>query len=216
MSDGPDGGLVERARGAAARGDWQQAFDLLVEADADGVLAPPDLPMLGEVAYAAGHLDATIEAWERALAAYKRAGDHVAAAGAAVRVAMHLLFDTALMAPVRGWLARAERLLEGHRATPAHAWLAVVSAYERILTGDLPSARQWARQAIEVGATSDPAACAIVRVAEARLLILDGEIQQGLALLDEAGVASLRGARSALDRGRVLRAGVCLAGPRSV
>ena len=36
-----------------------------------------------------------------------------AAAGAAVRVAMHLLFDTALLAPVRGWLARAERLLDG-------------------------------------------------------------------------------------------------------
>ena len=107
------GGLVERARDAAARGDWQQAFDLLVEADADGLLAPADLPVLGEVAYAAGHLDVTIEAWERAHAACIQAGDQVAAAGAAVRVAMHLLFDTALMAPVRGWLARAERLLEG-------------------------------------------------------------------------------------------------------
>ena len=27
---------------------------------------PTDLPVLGEVAYAAGHLDVTIEAWERA------------------------------------------------------------------------------------------------------------------------------------------------------
>ena len=69
-----------------------------------------------------------------------RRGDQVAAAGAAVRVAMHLLFDTALMAPVRGWLARAERLLEGLGETPAHAWLAVVRAYERMLTGDLAAA----------------------------------------------------------------------------
>ena len=103
-----------------------EAFDLLMEADADGLLAPTDLPLLGEVAYAAGHLDVTIEAWERAHAACMQAGDQVAAAGAAVRVAMHLLFDTALMAPVRGWLARAERLLEGRGETPAHAWLAVV------------------------------------------------------------------------------------------
>ena len=123
MSDGAGLGLVERARAAAARGDWQQAFDLLTEADADGLLAPADLPLLGEVAYAAGHLDVTIEAWERAHAACMQAGDQVAAAGAAVRVAMHLLFDTALMAPVRGWLARAERLLEGRSETPAHAWL---------------------------------------------------------------------------------------------
>jgi hypothetical protein len=42
---------------------------------------------------------------------------------------------------VRGWLTRAERLLEGHAATPAHAWLAAVRAYERLLPGDLPRAR---------------------------------------------------------------------------
>ena len=61
MSDGAGLGVVERARAAAARGDWQQAFDLLMEADAGGLLAPADLPALGEVAYAAGHLDVTIE-----------------------------------------------------------------------------------------------------------------------------------------------------------
>ena len=201
MDAGAGRGLVERARSAAARGGWQQAFDLLMEADADGLLTPTDLPILGEVAYAAGHLDVTIEAWERAHAACMQAGDHVAAAGAAVRVAMHLLFDTALMAPVRGWLARAERLLEGRGETPAHAWLAVVRSYERMLTGDLPAARQWARQAIEVGSTCDPAASALGRVAQARLLILGGDVQQGLALLDQAGVATVSGELDPLSTG---------------
>ena len=102
MRDGADRGLVERAHDAAARNDWRQAFDLFMEADAGGLL-DPDLPVLGEVAYAAGHVDVTIEAWERAHAGWMQAGDRVAAAAAAVRVAMHLLFDTALMAPVRGW-----------------------------------------------------------------------------------------------------------------
>src|SRR5918997_7041195 len=132
MRDGPGGGLVGGARDAAARGDWQHAFDLLMEADGGDLLTPTDLPVLGEVAYAAGHLDATIEAWERAHAAGVQAGDQLAAAGAAVRVAMHLLFDTALMAPVRGWLARAEQLLDGHADTPGRAWLGVVRAYERM------------------------------------------------------------------------------------
>ena len=168
-----------------------------------------DLPVLGEVAYAAGHLDVTIEAWERAHAACMQAGDQVAAAGAAVRVAMHLLFDTALMAPVRGWLARAERLLEGRGETPAHAWFAVVRTYERMLTGDMPGARQWARRAIEVGSKCDPAACAIGRVAEARLLILDGDVQQGLALLDEAGVATVSGDLDPLSTGVVYCELVC-------
>ena len=102
----------------------------------------------------------------------------MAAAAAAVRVAMHLLFDTALMAPVRGWLARAERLLEGGGETPAHAWFAVVRTYERMLTGDMPGARPWGRRAIEVGSSVTRRRRAIGQVAEARLRILDGDVQQ--------------------------------------
>ena len=209
MSDGAGGAVVQRARDAAGRGDWQEAFDLLMKQDADGLLGPADLPVLGEVAYAAGELDVAIEAWERAHATCMRGGDEVAAAGAAVRVAMHLLFDTALMAPVRGWLARAERLLEGQDQTPAHAWYAVVRTYERMLTGDLDSARGSARRAIEVGSKCDPAACAIGRVAEARLLILNGDVRQGLALLNDAGVATVSGDLDALSTGLVYCELVC-------
>ena len=180
-----------------------------MKADADGLAGPADLSLLGEVAYAAGHLDVTIEAWERAYALCVEAGDKDAAAGAAVRVAMHLLFDTALMAPVRGWLARAERLLEGQRETPANAWLAVVRTYERMLTGDLPGARPWARRAIELGSQHDPAACALGQVAEARLLILGGDVEQGLALLDEVGVATVSGDLDPLSTGVVYCELVC-------
>jgi hypothetical protein len=209
MGDAVGLGLLERARDAAAREDWEQAFDLLMEAEAGGRLAPAELALLGEVAYPAGHLDVAIEAWERAHAGYLQSGDLVAAAGAGVRVAMHLIFDTALMAPVRGWLARAERLLKGLGATPAHAWLAVVRAYERMLTGDLAAARQWARRAIEVGSKCDPAACAVARVAQARLLILHGDVQHGLALLEQAGVATVSGDLDPLSTGIVYCELVC-------
>ena len=201
--------VVWRAREAASRADWQAAFDLLMKADADGLAGPAELPLLGEVAYAAGHLDVAIEAWERAYAACLEAGDPIAAASAAVRVAMHLLLDTALMAPVRGWLGRAERLLEGQDETSAHAWFAAVRTYERMLTGDLHDARQWAARAIDVGSKCDPAACAIGRVAEARLLILDGDVRQGLALLDEVGVATVSGDLDPLSTGIVYCELVC-------
>ena len=62
---------------------------------------------------------------------------------------MHLLFDTALMAPVRGWLARADRLLVGREVGPVHAWLAVVRAYERLLSSDAATAREHATRAID-------------------------------------------------------------------
>jgi tetratricopeptide (TPR) repeat protein len=197
------------AREAAARGDWEDAFDLLVKADADGLLGPAELSLFGEVAYSSGHLDVTIEAWERAHTLCVRAGDSVGAAGAAVRVAMHLLLDTALMAPVRGWLGRGERLLEGQQETPAHAWLAVVRAYERMLSGDVVGARQWSERAIDVGSRCEAAACAVGRVAAARLRILDGEVEDGLALLDEAGVAAISGDLDALSTGLVYCELVC-------
>jgi hypothetical protein len=209
MSEGAAGEVVQRARDAASRGDWEAAFDLFTKADADGLLGPADLPVVAEVAYATGHLDVTIEVWERAHALSVRAGDELAAAGAAVRVAMHLLLDTALMAPVRGWLARAERLLEGRDETSTHAWFAAVRAYERMMTGDLPSARDWAGRAVEIGATHDPAACAIGRVAEARLLILGGDVQEGLSLLDEVGVAVVSEDLDPLSTGLVYCELVC-------
>jgi tetratricopeptide (TPR) repeat protein len=209
MRDDAGPGLVERAREAAALNDWRRAFDLLKEADTDGLLAPTDLPVLGEVAYAAGQLEVAIEAWVRAHTASLQAGDQIAAAAAAVRVAMHLLFDTALMAPVRGWLGRAERLLEAEGETSAHAWFAVVRTYERMLTGDLPGARPWARRAIQIGSRCDPAACAIGQVAQARLRILDGDVPQGLALLDQAGVATVSGDLDPFSTGVVYCELVC-------
>ena len=210
MGDDEDPDPLQRARTAVAHGRWTEAFELLVEADSGhDDLAPADLALLAEVAYVAGHLDVTIESLERVHAACREAGDDVAAAGAAVRLAMHLLFDTALLAPVRGWLARAERLLEGKDESPANAWFAVVRCYERMLTGDQAGARTWSRQAVEVGVRWDPAAAAIGRVADARLLILAGDVEQGLALLDEAGVATVSGDLDALSTGVVYCELVC-------
>jgi tetratricopeptide (TPR) repeat protein len=210
MQEATDASPLERARSAAATGDWEDAYELLSEVDARTPLVGPDLALLAGAAYAAGHLDVTIEAWERVHRASVHAGDHLAGAGAAVRVAMHLLFDTALLAPVRAWLTRAERLLEGHQDdTPVHAWLAVVRNYERLLSGDFESARQWARRAIEAGTGRDPAAAAIGRVAEARSLILQGDVTRGLALLNEAAVAAVAGELDPLWTGLVYCEVVC-------
>jgi tetratricopeptide (TPR) repeat protein len=197
------------ARDAVSRGDWPKAYEILAAADAREPLGPSDLALLADMAYAAGHLDVTIASWERAYAQSIAAGDRPAAAGAAVKVALHLLFDTALMAPVRGWARRCEQLLEGQDESPIHAWLAVVRNYERLLSGDFDGARKWARRAIDTGARHAPAAAAIGRVAEARSLILDGDVTQGLGLLDEAGTAAVSGELDPLSTGIVYCEVVC-------
>lgn len=201
--------LLKRAHGAAADGDWRQAYELFVQADARQPLEPPDLAVFANCAYAAGHVDATIDAWERVHAQGLQVGDHFTAAGAAVRVALHLLFDTALLAPIRGWASRAERLLAGQEDTPVHAWIAVVRSYERLLSGDFGRAREWARRAIHVGTGRDPAAAALGRIAEARSLILEGEVTRGLDLLNEAAVATMSGELDPLSTGVVYCEVVC-------
>lgn len=205
----PPSDATAPARDAAGRGDWAQAYALLAAADADGALPVTDLPLLATAAYGAGHLDVTLAAWERAHAAAVSAGDRLAAAGAAVRVSMHLLFDTALMAPVRGWLARAERFLEGDTATGAWAWLCVVRSYERLLSGDVAAARDWSARAIEAGDRCDAAAAAVARLASGRTLILAGRMGEGLALLEEAGAAALSGALDPQSTGMIYCELVC-------
>jgi tetratricopeptide (TPR) repeat protein len=203
------GSGAEGARAAASVGDWDDAFELLMDLDAAGTLDPGEVPLLAEVAYAAGHLDVTIAAWERVHWTCLDAQETLGAAGAAARVAMHLLFDTALMAPVRGWLARAERLLDGQPDSPAHAWFAVVRTYERFLSGDPESAWEWAQRAVAVGSSFEPAAGAIGQVAVARLLLLNGEVDEALAKLEEVGVTATGGGLDPLSTGVVYCELVC-------
>jgi tetratricopeptide (TPR) repeat protein len=197
------------ARDAAGRGDWQRACELLLEADTHTALMPADLEDLANVAYAAGHVNITIDAWERIYTGALQAGDRMAAAGAAARVALHLLFDTALLAPIRGWVARAERLVEGEAETGVHAWIAIVRAYERMLSGDFDAAREWSRRAIDAGARHNLTAAALGRVAEARSLILQGDVTRGLELLNEAAVSSVSGEIDPLSTGVVYCEVVC-------
>ncbi len=202
--------LVEQGRTAASTGDWPRAFGLLVRADQRSRLSIDELGLLADVAYAAGRLDVTIVAWERAHAEAVRAGDSLAAAGAATRVALHLLMDTAMMAPIRGWVRRAERLLEGFDATPAHAWLALIKSYDRLMRGDVVGARGWAASAIVAGSVCNPAAAAIGRVAEAHAVILGGDVRHGLDLVDEAGVATISGELDAVSTGMLYCELVCM------
>lgn len=209
MRSSPAESAGEAARAAAAAGDWDDAFERLMDLDAAGALDPGDTPLLAEVAYAAGHLDVTIAAWERVHWVSLEDGETVAAAAAAARVAMHLLFDTALLAPVRGWLKRAERLLEGAPDSPAHAWVAVVQTYERFLSGDRDAAWKCAERAVDLGATFEPAAGAIGQVAVARLLLLDGDVDTALAKLEEVGVTATGGGLDPLSTGVVYCELVC-------
>jgi tetratricopeptide (TPR) repeat protein len=140
-----------------------------------------------ERAYVDGDLEATLDALERAHHAALADGEPVTAAAAAARLAMHLLIDTGLMAPVRAWISRADRLLDQQDETPVHAWAVLAHAEERFLSGDFEATRRYAEEAIAIGERQSalgPAAMA--RTALARTFIFEGDLERGTELLDEA------------------------------
>ena len=210
MAGTAHGTRTEEAARYLADGAPAEAFARLVEADLDAPLDVDDLDLLARAAYAAGEFEAAVGAWERCYALHAAAGRQLDAAGVAATIAMYLMMDTGLMAPVRGWVARSERLLEGHGETPVHAMLAMLCTYERFLCGDLAAASEWAARAIDLGVRYDvPAAAALGRVARARLHIFDGRIDEGLRLLDEAAVATVSGELDALATGMVYCELIC-------
>ena len=206
----PDEAPARRAIAAIDLGHWREALDLLRAAEHERALSDDEVELLAQAAYGAGEFEAAISAWELLHTRYTASGDVVAAANAATTVSLYLMMDTGLMAPVRGWATRAERLLEGHEESAVHAWLAVVHTYERFMSGDADAARTWAQRAIELGVRQGAAApVAVARVAAARLVVLDGDVDGGLALLDEAAVATVSGELDPLTVGIVYCELIC-------
>ncbi len=185
--------VVDRAREAIDQKAWDKAYRLLSEADESRRLDGDALPTLADAAYMAGHPEVAIGAWERVHATAVRVGEDERGADAAGHVATLLLY-TGLLAPARGWIRRAEDLLVDHPDSRVHGQLAVILAWTTVLAGDLDGALQHARRAVDLGTRLGvPAIRVLGRNAEARILVFQGHLQEGLAVLDETAVATLSG-----------------------
>lgn len=165
-----------------------------------------------QAAYAAGDLEGAIATWEQVHALRLGSGDILGAAEAAAMVATHLLIDTGLMAPVRGWLQRSERVLEPLGETPLHAMLAAVHGYERLFSGDVDGAAGWAALAIELGERHQQQDAAVIgQTCTARLALLAGDLEGGLTQLNEVGARLMAGDANDLVTGMMLCELICAA-----
>jgi hypothetical protein len=200
---------VEVARAALAEGAWQQAVDALADTTTH---ADEALEIRASALYALGDLEGCVASWERLYARHAASGDRVAAARSAAMVALYLLIDTGLMAPVRAWVSRAQRMLTDAPDGPVHAMVAMVWTYERFMSGDLTESRIQADAAIELGDRHDVVPASVIgQVAKARLLVLDGQIEDGLRALSEAGARLMSGDVDPLTTGMMLCEIVCAA-----
>ncbi len=199
------------ARGAVGNGEWQSALDLLVEVGPAARCAE-GLELLAQAAYGTGELERCVSAWEDLHSLHVSSGDTAEAARVAAMLAMYLMMDTGLMAPVRGWLKRAERHLEGIDEVPAHAVIAMVRTYERFMCGDMEAVRIESASAIERGERLGVVPAVVIgRVAWARLKIFDGQVDEGLELLDEICAVLMSGGADPLTTGMMYCELICAA-----
>ena len=184
---------VETASAALARHAWGEAFDLLTAADDRGELSPPELELLAQAAWWTGQLARAIEVRERAYGAAVRTGDP----GAAVMSAIGLARDNLLrndIAVATAWINRAEHLLDGVPEGLGHGYVAVMRSFKAALTGDLDEALASASRAVEIAERhGDRDLAAIATSEKGFALVVTGNVEAGLALIDEATVAAVGG-----------------------
>jgi class 3 adenylate cyclase len=185
--------IFAAAQAAMARHDWRAAYDALSAADASTRLAPDALELLAEASWWTGQLPIAIDARERAFAIATRERDLPAAVSAAVSLARDNLLRMS-MPMALAWLNRAEAMLAGVDENEGHGWLAATRAFYGSLAGDTDMAVEQATRAQEIAqrlGLEDLAAFALGEKAAA--LVARGEIDEGLALADQATVTALSG-----------------------
>jgi class 3 adenylate cyclase len=194
---------LDAGREALDRHAWEEAYQELSAADMDVALEPDDLVRLADAAWWSGHPEEANEALERAYRGYTQANDNVQAAAMALRLSERA--QRSLQSSVgQGWLARAERLLEGEPETMVHAWYELMRSVEAMVgLRDLEQAVAHADRAVELGkAHGDPDAVNTALSFKGAALAKMGRVEEALALIDEAATAATSGelgAKAACD-----------------
>jgi ATP/maltotriose-dependent transcriptional regulator MalT len=192
-----------QGREAARRLEWSDAYTALSLADSSSPLAAQDLEVLATAALLLGHVEDGLRALQGAHQRHAEGGDPRRAARCAFWLTFHL-GARGDVAQASGWFARANRLLEHEQECAEHGYLLISVAFHQLVAGDYAAGRTAAAQAAAIGGrTGDADLVAFARYLQGRALIHDGEMDEGLALVDEAMVAVVAGELSPIVAGAV-------------
>jgi DNA-binding NarL/FixJ family response regulator len=185
---------VTRGREALSRRSWTEARHAFSDALAGGDRADAYEGLAEATAWLDD--DRAIDAYERAYALYREAGDDVAAARVAAFAAMAVHDFRGQLVVVRGWLARAKSLTEGNpNAVETHALAVGLEGYMTLLRDSqpaaaLPSIRE-ARRVMHDGGQTGPEMTMLALEGLAHVTL--GEVVIGMRMLDEASAAVTAG-----------------------
>jgi DNA-binding NarL/FixJ family response regulator len=139
--------------------------------------------------------DASIAARERAYALYREAGDEISAARAAVWLAVDSLDFRYETAVARGWMQRAERLLEGTPPTFELGLMRTFAGHLALMAEhDLATALACAAEGREIARTTGSPDLEVLSLGlEGLARVSEGDVRFGMRLLDESTAAALGG-----------------------
>jgi DNA-binding CsgD family transcriptional regulator len=197
-----DSDSLNRARTAFADKAWGMAYAEFAAADSQSPLGPEDLEQLALAAYLTGRDEEAAAAWTRAYHTLLDTSDQTRAALCAFWLAWGLYYK-GQEAQSNGWFGRAQQVVDecGHECV-AKGLLLVPSAHESYEGGDLETAGTLYSQALEIGESlGSPDVIAFSRLGWGEVLIRSGEVDAGVALLDEVMVATISGELSPMLTG---------------
>jgi DNA-binding CsgD family transcriptional regulator len=197
-------GDLERGRERFRARAWASAHEALMRAEGASPLAGEDLERLAVSAYLIGRDADYQRLLERAHQAYLVSGARARAVRAAFWLGLRLLLRGEV-GTANGWLGRAERLLERQQNDCAErGYLALLVAQQKVRGGDWDAVIASAAEAVAAGERfAEPDLLAAALHLQGRARLQQGQVEEGLSLLDEAMVGVVAGELSPLMTGLV-------------
>lgn len=195
---------LARGREAYAQRSWDDAYRSLSVVDQAQPLALDDLVSLAWASLLTARDDAFFAAAERV----HRAHESAKLTSAAARWAFWMGFRANAMgdrARASAWLSRAERLAESSDCECAEqGWVLLPKCYRHSMAQEHEAALATAVQALQIAERcGDLDLVAFARNIQGRCLVRMGQVERGLAAMDEAMLAAASGGLSPLITGLV-------------
>jgi serine/threonine protein kinase len=180
-------------RAAYDRGDFQEAYRVLHAVQEQRNLSAEELEMLAASMLWISKIKEGVQTREKAYTAYSRSGRNIAAA----RVALDLVADyieKGSSTVARGWLRRAERLLQNEPECREHGYLLRRQTADALGKGDFARAMELNRQCGDIAARVSDVDLQVTALHDrGQILIARGDVEEGTDLVDEAMASAVSG-----------------------
>lgn len=180
---------LQQGRDALRKNAWATAYARLAAADRKAPLAAQDVLGLSMAAHLIGKDEESLRLLERAHKKFLEQGETLQG----IRCAIWLAHTTQFrgdFAQAGGWMARAQRLLDGQKRCVEHGYLLLPQGLREVMQGEVEKAYESFAQAAAIGQEyQENDLLALALHGQGRAAIRRGEIAHGVALLDEAMIA---------------------------